>query len=725
VEENTHRWNELAAQLGVDSIRCTTEAGSGHPTSSLSAAHLVAVLFADHLRTDVDDPRNPANDRFVLSKGHAAPVLYAALKAIGAIDEEELLSLRSFGSPIQGHPAPAPDLPWVEAATGSLGQGPAVGLGMALAMRLDDSPARVWVLLGDSEMAEGSVWEAMEAASHHGAGNLVFVLDLNRLGQRGPTMHGWDAELFVRRAEAFGWRGLAIDGHEVDAIDAAYRTAAGEGRPTMIVARTEKGHGVREVADRDGWHGKALPAEMAERAIEELGGIRSITITPPKPEPWIGVGTRSPAGASAPTFDGAVATRKAFGQALAWLAGERPDLVVLDGEVSNSTHTEDFQAAAPDRFFEMFIAEQTMVGAQTGMQALGKTAFAATFGAFLTRAFDQIRMAAVGRANLRLSGSHAGVSIGEDGPSQMALEDLAAFRAINGTTVLYPADGNSTVALTSAIADLSGISYVRTTRESTARLYGPGEEFPIGGSKQHGDGADVTLVGAGVTVHQCLEARDALAGEGISARVLDCYSVKPIDRAALRAALDETGAIVVAEDHRIEGGLGDAVLDALAKNPLFISAALPLKIFPPLFNRYAGGQTFGMHVDNAIRAIRGTPHRVRTDLSATLFLAEPEEYDGGELVVEDTYGVHSVKLPPGHLVLYPSTSLHHVRPVTRGARVSSFFWLQSMVRDDGHRSLLFDLDVAINKVHQALPNHTAVLELTNCYHNLLRRFAEV
>ncbi|MDQ4107185.1 MAG: transketolase [Actinomycetota bacterium] len=564
MDDRTQLWNELAAQLGVDSIRSTTAAGSGHPTSSLSAAHLVAVLFADHLRTDIADPRSPANDRFVLSKGHAAPVLYAALKAIGAIDDAMLLSLRTFRSPIQGHPAPVPELPWVEAATGSLGQGPAIGLGMALAMRLDESPARVWVLIGDSEAAEGSVWEAMEAASHHLADNLTFLLDLNRLGQRGPTMHGWDADVFVARAEAFGWNALAIDGHDVVAIDRAYRGAAEHDRPTMIVARTEKGHGVSEVADRDGWHGKALPPEMAERAIQELGGVRSITITPSKPEPWMPVGAGASAGTPAPTYAEPIATRKAFGETLAWLAGERPDVVVLDGEVGNSTYTEDVEAVAPDRFFQMYIAEQTMIGAQTGMQAIGKTAFSATFGAFVTRAYDQIRMAAIGRADLRLCGSHAGVSIGEDGPSQMALEDLAALRAINGSTVVYPADANSTVRLVTRMSELAGISYIRTTREATPALYGPHEEFPIGGSKTLRDGTDVALVAAGVTLHESLRAADRLAAEGVSARVLDCYSVKPIDATALRAAADDIGLIVVVEDHRIEGGLGDAVLDALA-----------------------------------------------------------------------------------------------------------------------------------------------------------------
>ena len=578
MDNRTHLWNELAAQLGIDSIRSTTEAGSGHPTSSLSAAHLVAVLFADHLRTDIEDPKSPANDRFVLSKGHAAPVLYAALKAVGAIDDRMMLSLRRFGSPIQGHPAPVSELPWVEAATGSLGQGPAIGLGMALAMRLDESPARVWVLVGDSETAEGSIWEAMEAASHHGVANLTCVIDLNRLGQRGPTMHGWDGDVFVARAEAFGWNALAIDGHDVVAIDRAYRSATEDDRPTMIVARTEKGHGVSEVADKEGWHGKAFPPELAERAIEELGGVRSITITPPKPEPWMPVGASAPAGAPAPTYTEPIATRKAFGETLAWLAGERSDLVVLDGEVGNSTYTEDVEAVAPERFFQMYIAEQTMIGAQTGLQAIGKVAYSATFGAFLTRAYDQIRMAAIGRADLRLCGSHAGVSIGEDGPSQMALEDLAALRAIHGSTVLYPADGHSAVRLVSLMSELDGISYVRTTREATPLLYGPDEEFPVGGSKTLREGSDVALVGAGITLHESLRAADRLAADGVSARVIDCYSVKPIDAPPLRAAADDIGLIVVVEDHRLEGGLGDAVLDALAETGVLSGRVIKLAV---------------------------------------------------------------------------------------------------------------------------------------------------
>jgi transketolase len=562
--DKVREWNELAAQLGVDSIRCSTAAGSGHPTSSLSAAHLLAVLYADHLRFDVDDPKSLANDRFVLSKGHASPLMFSVLKAVGAITDDELMSFRTFGSPVQGHPAPVPEMPWVDVATGSLGQGLPIGLGMAMAMKLDRLPGRVWVLMGDSEIVEGSVWEAMANASHHEVANIVGILDMNRLGQRGPTMLQWEGDAYAERARAFGWRALQIDGHDPAAVDRAYTEASDGAAPTLIVARTEKGHGVSFLQDHEGWHGKALSEEQAKQAIEELGGERSITITPPKPEMVHREGALT-TGVALPAYEDGIATRKAFGETLAALSA-RPDVVVLDGEVSNSTHTEDFQKVAPDRFFEMYIGEQGMLGAAVGMQAMGKVPFAATFGAFLTRAYDFIRMAAVSRANVRLCGSHAGVSIGEDGPSQMALEDLAMMRAVHSSTVLYPADGNTTAKLTATMADLPGISYLRTTREKTPRLYGSDEEFPIGGSKvvRDDDGARATLVGAGITVFEALSAAEILAADGIPVRVIDAYSVKPIDGATLGAALDETGLLVVVEDHWIEGGLGDAVLSAVA-----------------------------------------------------------------------------------------------------------------------------------------------------------------
>jgi transketolase len=557
-------WNELAAQLAVDSIRASTQAGSGHPTSSMSAAHLLAVLYSDHLRYDVSDPKNPSNDRFVLSKGHASPLMYSVLKAVGAITDEQLLTFRAFGSPLQGHPAPVPELPWIDVATGSLGQGLPIGLGMALALKIDQSPARVWVLLGDSEAAEGSVWEAMANAWFHGAANLVAILDMNRLGQRGPTMLEWHGDVYAERARAFGWHAIQVDGHDVSAIDAAYREAEDADGPVLVVAKTEKGHGVSFLANKEGWHGKALSKEEAERAVAELGGPRNITITPPKPELRIPQ-PPTPFAYELPGYDDAVATRKAFGETLAAMA-DNPSLVVLDGEVSNSTHTEDFQKVAPDRFLEMYIAEQCMVAAAVGLQVLGKTPFAATFGAFVTRAYDFIRMAAVSRANLRLSGSHAGVSIGEDGPSQMALEDLAMMRAVHGSTVLYPADGNAAAKLTAAMFDVSGVAYIRTTREGTPKLYEVDEPFPIGGSKvlRSSDGDRASIVGAGVTVYEALKAADELSADGTAVRVIDAYSVKPIDVTTLAAALRETGLVVVVEDHWIDGGLGDAVLQALA-----------------------------------------------------------------------------------------------------------------------------------------------------------------
>jgi transketolase len=559
-----NEWNELAAQLGVDSIRSSTAAGSGHPTSSLSAAHLVAVLWSDHLRYDVADPKSLANDRFVLSKGHASPLIFSVLKAVGAIGDEQLLSFRRFGSPVQGHPAPLPEMPWIDVATGSLGQGLPIALGMALAMKMDAIPARVWCLMGDSEVAEGSVWEAMENASHHGADNLIAIIDVNRLGQRGPTMLQWDLDTYAARARSFGWHPIEVEGHDVAAIDAAFIEAEGSDGPAIVIAKTEKGHGVSFLANREGWHGKALSQEEADRAIDELGGPRDVSVTPRKPEAGVSPPADVP-NVVLPVYAEAIATRKAFGETLAALA-VRGDVVAIDGEVSNSTHTEDLQKVAPDRFVESYIAEQNMLGMAVGMQVLGKVVFPATFAAFLTRAYDFIRMAAISRANLRLSGSHAGVSIGEDGPSQMALEDLAMMRAVYGSTVLYPCDGNSTARLVGAMVDLPGISFIRTTREKTPAIYGGDEDFPVGGSKtlRSSDADRVTLVGAGITVHEALEAAGSLEADGIAARVVDCYTIKPIDAETLRAAASQTGLLVTIEDHWIEGGLGDAVLAALA-----------------------------------------------------------------------------------------------------------------------------------------------------------------
>ena len=572
------RWQELGQQLRVDSVRAAAAAGSGHPTSSMSAADLMAVLLDKYLCYDFGDPENPANDHLVFSKGHASPLVYSLFKAAGAISDEELLTFRRFGSRLEGHPTPA--LPWVDVATGSLGQGLPIAVGIALAgKKLDRLPYRVWAVCGDSEMAEGSMWEAFEHAAYGELDNLTAIVDVNRLGQRGETMHGWDLESYVRRAEACGWHAITVDGHDVAAIDAAYAEAvAVEGRPTVIVARTLKGRGVSAVENENGWHGK--PLDDPDAAVAELGGERDLSVqvhVRDRAEPH----SFESGPLDLPRYElGAeVATRRAYGDALAAVGGADGRVVALDGEVSNSTYSEIFQAAHPERFFEMFIAEQQMVASAVGMQVRGWKPFASTFAAFLTRAYDFIRMAAVSRATMALSGSHAGVSIGEDGPSQMALEDLAMMRAVGGSTVLYPCDANQTAKLVAAMAELEGISYLRTTRAATPVVYGPDEEFPVGGSRalRSSEEDEVTIVGAGITVGEALAAAETLAAEGVSARVIDCYSVKPIDEEGLREAAAATGAIVVVEDHWPQGGLGEAVLSALAglgEQPAFAHLAV-------------------------------------------------------------------------------------------------------------------------------------------------------
>ena len=558
-------WRELGQQLRVDSVRACAAAGSGHPTSSLSAADLAAVLVAKHLRYRFDRPAHHTNDRLVFSKGHASPLLYSIFKAAGAITDEEMLSFRKSGSRMQGHPTPA--IPWVDVATGSLGQGLPIAVGIALAgKRLDKLPYRVWVLCGDSEMTEGSMWEAFEHAGFAGLDNLTAIIDVNRLGQRGETMRGWDTESYAQRARAFGWHAIEIDGHDVEQIDRAYTEAAATGgKPTVIVARTLKGRGVSSVEDKDGFHGKAL--DEAAAAVEELGGIRRISVDVPPPrrgrapkkvlEPFV-----------PPTYrvGDSVATRRAYGDALTALGAARSDVVALDAEVSNSTYAETFAEAYPERYFEMYIAEQLMVAAAVGMQVRGYVPFASSFSAFLTRAYDFIRMAAVSRADVKLVGSHAGVSIGQDGPSQMGLEDIAAFRAIYGSTVLYPSDPNQASKLVGAMAEQEGVVYMRTTRENTPVIYGADEQFAIGGSRLVRASAndDVTIVAAGITLHEARIAADKLQAEGVSARVIDLYSVKPIDTKTLMSAAAATGAVVTVEDHWREGGIGDAVLEVFS-----------------------------------------------------------------------------------------------------------------------------------------------------------------
>jgi transketolase len=562
---DTELWRELGQQLRVDSIRCSAVTKSGHPTSSMSAADLMAVLMAKYLHYDFDSPDDPRNDHLVFSKGHASPLLYSMYKAAGAVTDEELLTFRKFGSRLQGHPTP--EIPWVDVATGSLGQGLPFCVGIALAgKKLDRLPYRVWALCGDSEMAEGSMWEAFEHAAYYKLDNLTAIIDVNRLGQRGETMHGWDLDSYADRARAFGWLAIEIDGHDVEAVNKAYAEAIStEGVPTVIVAKTIKGKGVKAVENQPGWHGKAL--DDPEQAIEELGGERNIEVEVAKPDFEGEPHSFEERSLELPSWElgEEVATRLAYGEALVAVGAANGKVVALDGEVSNSTYAELFAKADPERYFEMFIAEQQLVAAAVGLQVREWVPFASTFAAFFSRAYDFVRMAAISQANIRLCGSHAGVSIGEDGPSQMALEDLAMMRAVHGSTVLYPCDANQTAKLVAEMAHRNGIVFLRTTRAATPVVYAADEEFPIGGARVLREGDDIAIVGAGITLHESLKAAEQLESEGISARVIDLYSVKPVDGETLRAAAEATGGrVLTVEDHWSEGGIGDAVLEALS-----------------------------------------------------------------------------------------------------------------------------------------------------------------
>lgn len=562
----TERFRELGQQLRVDSIRASSTAGSGHPTSSMSAADLMAVLLeGGYLRWDTSNLANPANDHLIFSKGHASPLFYSILKAAGIVDDAELLTFRQLGSRLEGHPTPR--IPPTDVATGSLGQGLPIAVGVALAgRRLDRIDYRVWCLCGDSEMTEGSMWEAFEHAAFNQLNNLTAIIDVNRLGQTRETMLGWDLDRYKARAEAFGWHAITIDGHDVDAIKAAYDEALGiTDRPSVIIAKTKKGRGVKAVEDLPGKHGK--PLDNPEEAIEELGGERDIQVQVQPPvaaQPH----TFNVTSAELPSWDidDQVATRQAYGEALAAMGSIRGDVVALDGEVSNSTHSEMFREAHEDRYFEMFIAEQQLVAAAIGMQVRGWVPFASTFAAFLSRAYDFVRMAAISQANLRLSGSHAGVSIGEDGPSQMALEDIASFRAVHGSTVLHPSDANQTAQLVALMADLDGISFLRVLRGKTTVRTPAHEKVTIGGSRVLREGHGIAIIACGITVDHAVAAAETLAGEGIDARVIDAYSIKPIDAETIRAAARDCAAILTVEDHWPEGGLGDAVLEALAES---------------------------------------------------------------------------------------------------------------------------------------------------------------
>ena len=561
----------IATRLRIDSVRCTSEAGSGHPTTCCSAAELVAALFFSEMRYDPRHPENPDNDRFVLSKGHGAPLLYSAWAEVGIISRDDLLTLRRFDSDLEGHPTPR--LPWVDVATGSLGQGLCAGVGIALNARRIASEYRTYVLLGDGETAEGSVWEAANVASSFALDSLCAIIDVNGLGQSRATQLDHDIDAYVARWRAASWHVVAIDGHDLTQVLSALDEArAAKGRPTMIVAKTIKGKGISFVEGKQGWHGKALKkGKELDTAIAEL---ESQIVNEPEPivRPAPRVVSRAPArrGTLPPpayALGDSVATREAFGTAIARLGAVDDRVVALDGDVGNSTFSEKFEHQFPDRFYECFIAEQVMVGAAMGLAARGAIPFPSTFAAFLSRAADFIRMAAISNLNIKMAGSHAGVSIGEDGPSQMALEDLAMMRAQPNIAVLYPCDAVSTDRLVEAMASHPGPAYMRTSRPKTPVIYGPEETFPIGGLKvlRHSPSDQATVIGAGITVVEALRAHDELAAKNVHIRVIDLYSVQPLDAAALlRSARDTNGRVITVEDHYAAGGIGDAVAAAIA-----------------------------------------------------------------------------------------------------------------------------------------------------------------
>jgi transketolase len=573
----------VATQLRIDSIRSTTAAASGHPTSCCSAAEIVSTLFFSELRFDPKHPQNPDNDRFVLSKGHAAPILYSAWARAGAFDPAELLKLRQIGSDLEGHPTPR--LPFVDVATGSLGQGICAAVGIALNARLIQSDYRTYVLLGDGESAEGSVWEAATVAEFHRLDALCAIVDVNAFGQSQATQLDHKVDEIAKRWKAFGWHAVVVDGHDVAALLAAYDEArATRGRPTVVVARTIKGRGISFAEGKDGWHGKPLKDDEMARAIAELeaglipgpgasiGVAAGLTIRKPTAASRV----RKPSGTAAPpayNLGDNVATREAYGTAIAKLAEVDPRVVALDADVKNSTFSEKLEKVRPDRFFQNFIAEQIMVGAAMGLAARGAIPFPSTFACFLTRAYDFVRMAAISNLNIKLAGSHAGVSIGEDGPSQMGLEDLAMMRAQPNTTVLYPCDAVSAEHLVTLAAQHPGMVYIRTSRPKTAVIYRNDERFEIGGSKTLRESASdsATVVAVGVTVFEALKAYDRLRQSGINVRVIDAYSVQPIDRATLVRAGRLTGNVIITvEDHYAAGGLGDAVATAVASDGIAV-----------------------------------------------------------------------------------------------------------------------------------------------------------
>ena len=550
-------------------LKSTTMAGSGHPTSSLSAVELIAVLFfGGFFRFIKEDPDFKNNDRLIFSKGHASPLLYSIWAAAGTVSEEKLLTLRRFGSDLEGHPTPK--FKYAKAATGSLGQGLSIGLGMALAAKyLDRLSYNTYVLLGDSEMTEGSQWESMQIASHYKLDNLIGMIDVNRLGQRGETMYGADLYSYERKISSFGWKTIIVnDGHNIEEINAAYKEALNkDGKPSMIIAKTIKGKGVSFIEDKEGWHGKILDQEQCRDAIKELGSLDKEMIgdiaSPDikKKSATSRSNRKTYSERNTYTPGDMIPTRKAYGDALTKIADDFPLITVLDAEVSNSTYSEIFKKKYPERFFEMYIGEQNMVGAALGLSLRGKIPFISTFAAFFTRAYDQIRMSQYSDANIKFTGSHAGVSIGPDGASQMGLEDISMFRSLYGCTVFYPSDAVSTEAIVRIAAGHKGNVYIRTTRMDTPVIYKNSDRFKIGGSHtiKSSKNDRVTIIAAGITLYETLKAYEDLIKENINIKVIDLYCIKPLDEDAIISASKDTAAIITVEDHFPSGGLGEAV----------------------------------------------------------------------------------------------------------------------------------------------------------------------
>ena len=571
------KMEEAAKLLRYYSLLMTSKAGSGHPTSCLSAADLMAVLFTGgFFRYDINNPRNVNNDRLIFSKGHASALFYALWKIAGGISEKELMSYREFGSPLEGHPTP--DFKFADAATGSLGQGLSIAAGFALNAKMGKLDYKTLVLLGDSEMAEGSNWEAMGFASYYKLKNLIGIIDVNRLGQRGETMFGWDTNAYEEKAKAFGWETILIDGHDFGEISKAYSKADYVKKPLMIIAKTIKGKGVSFLENQEGRHGKALKEDELKKALLEIGEVsESLLISlpkpqSPKPQP-LRLSKLQPLRLKESLQykkGDMVGIRNAYGNALVRIFSKFENMIVLDAEISNSTYSEIFKKEYPESFIECFIAEQNMVGVSLGLSVMGKLAFVSTYGAFFTRTFDQIRMASYSNANIKFVGSHGGVSVGEDGPSQMGLEDISMFRSVFGSTVLYPSDAVSADKLFEQAAKHKGIVYIRTTRMETPVIYSSNEEFPIGGCKilKQSDEDQVTIVAAGITLHEALKAYDELLKKGIKVRIIDLYSIKPIDEKTLKKAAKETKFILAVEDHYEAGGIGEAVKSCLSESKM-------------------------------------------------------------------------------------------------------------------------------------------------------------